>query len=57
MVVNKFDLLDNKIMQPLPEGAIAVSALTGFGLDRLTPAYGGLRAGPHGHTGPRKRRC
>ena len=36
VVVNKFDLLDSKILRPLPEGAIAVSALTGFGLDRLT---------------------
>ena len=36
VVVNKFDLLDNKVMQPLPDGAIAVSAQTGFGLDRLT---------------------
>jgi tRNA modification GTPase len=24
------------VLQPLPEGAIAISALTGFGLDRLT---------------------
>jgi tRNA modification GTPase len=36
VVVNKFDLLDAKVLQPLPEGALAVSALTGFGLDRLT---------------------
>ena len=42
VVVNKFDLLDNKIMQPLPEGAIAVSALTGFGLDRLTLRLAGF---------------
>ena len=26
VVVNKFDLLDSKVMQPLPDGAIAVSA-------------------------------
>ena len=39
VVVNKFDLLDSKIMQPLPEGAIAVSALTGFGMERLTCAW------------------
>ena len=37
-------------MQPLPEGAIAVSALTGFGLDRLTRA-GGICAGAHRHRG------
>ena len=36
VVVNKFDLLDSKVLQPLPEGAIAISALNGFGLDRLT---------------------
>jgi tRNA modification GTPase len=36
VVVNKFDLLDTSVLQPLPEGAIAISALTGFGLDRLT---------------------
>ena len=42
VVVNKFDLLDSKIMQPLPEGAIAVSALTGFGLDRLTLRLAGF---------------
>ena len=42
VVVNKFDLLDNKIMQPLPEGAIAVSALSGFGLDRLTRRLAGF---------------
>lgn len=35
VVVNKFDLLDTNVLQPLPEGAIAISALTGFGLDRL----------------------
>jgi tRNA modification GTPase len=29
-------------MQPLPEGAIAVSALTGFGLDRLTLRLAGF---------------
>ena len=42
VVVNKFDLLDTKVMQPLPEGAIAVSALTGFGLDRLTLRLAGF---------------
>jgi tRNA modification GTPase len=36
VVVTKFDLLDDKARQPLPEGAIAVSALTGLGLDQLT---------------------
>jgi tRNA modification GTPase len=36
VVVTKFDLLDTKVRQPLPEGAVAVSALTGAGLDRLT---------------------
>jgi tRNA modification GTPase len=35
-VVNKFDLLDTNVLQPLPEGAVAISARTGFGLDRLT---------------------
>jgi len=42
VVVNKFDLLDSKVLQPLPEGAIAVSALTGFGLDRLTRRLAGF---------------
>jgi tRNA modification GTPase len=42
VVVNKFDLLDSKIMQPLPDGALAVSALTGFGLDRLTLRLAGF---------------
>lgn len=42
VVVNKFDLLDAKVLQPLPEGAIAVSALTGFGLDRLTRRLAGF---------------
>ena len=42
VVVNKFDLLDSKVLQPLPEGAIAVSALTGFGLDRLTLRLAGF---------------
>ena len=51
VVVNKFDLLDSKVMQPLPEGAIAVSALTGFGLDRLTLRLAGLCAGAHRHRG------
>jgi tRNA modification GTPase len=49
VVVNKFDLLDNKVLQPLPEGAIAVSAVTGFGLDRLTLRLAGFaraRIGP-----------
>jgi tRNA modification GTPase len=41
VVVSKFDLLDSKVMQPLPEGAVAVSAQTGFGLDRLTRRIGG----------------
>ena len=36
VVVTKYDLLDSKVLQPLPDGAVAVSALTGFGLDRLT---------------------
>ena len=40
VVVAKFDLLDSKVLQPLPDGAIAVSALTGFGLDRLTRRIG-----------------
>jgi tRNA modification GTPase len=35
VVVTKYDLLDSKVLQLLPYGAIAVSALTGFGLDRL----------------------
>jgi tRNA modification GTPase len=30
VVVNKFDLLDTNVLQPLPDGAVAVSALTGF---------------------------
>ena len=55
VVVNKFDLLDNKIMQPLPEGAIAVSALTGFGLDRLTRRLAASRR-PAWARRPRKRR-
>lgn len=42
VVVNKFDLLDTQMMQPLPDGAIAVSALTGFGLDRLTLRLAGF---------------
>jgi tRNA modification GTPase len=42
VVVTKFDLLDNKILQPLPDGAVAVSALTGFGLDRLTRRLAGF---------------
>ncbi|HEY7084127.1 MAG TPA: tRNA uridine-5-carboxymethylaminomethyl(34) synthesis GTPase MnmE [Hyphomicrobiaceae bacterium] len=49
VVVNKFDLLDSKILRPLPEGAIAVSALTGSGLDRLTlrlAAFARARIGP-----------
>jgi tRNA modification GTPase len=48
VVVTKFDLLDSKVLQPLPDGAIAVSALTGFGLDRLTlriAAYAQARVG------------
>jgi tRNA modification GTPase len=40
VVVAKFDLLDSKVLQPLPDGATAVSALTGFGLDRLTRRIG-----------------
>jgi tRNA modification GTPase len=35
VVVNKMDLLDSKVIPVLPEGAIAISALTGFGLDQL----------------------
>jgi tRNA modification GTPase len=49
VVVNKFDLLDGKVLQPLPAGAIAISALTGFGLDRLTLRLAGFaraRIGP-----------
>src|SRR5581483_904291 len=42
VVVNKFDLLDTKVLQPLPEGAVAVSALTGFGLDRLARRLAGF---------------
>jgi tRNA modification GTPase len=42
VVVTKFDLLDSKVLQPLPDGAIAVSALTGFGLDRLTRRLAGF---------------
>jgi len=42
VVVNKYDLLDSKVLQVLPEGAIAVSALTGFGLDRLTRRIAGF---------------
>ena len=42
VVVTKFDLLDSKVLQPLPEGAVAVSALTGFGLDRLTRRLAGF---------------
>jgi tRNA modification GTPase len=41
-VVTKFDLLDSKVLQPLPDGAVAVSALTGFGLDRLTRRLAGF---------------
>jgi len=36
VVVTKLDLLDSKVGQRLPEGAVAVSALTGAGLDTLT---------------------
>src|SRR5262245_54234161 len=42
VVVTKFDLLDSKVLQPLPEGAIAVSAITGLGLDRLTRRLAGF---------------
>jgi len=42
VVVTKFDLLDSKVLQPLPEGAVAVSAITGFGLDRLTRRLAGF---------------
>jgi tRNA modification GTPase len=42
VVVTKFDLLDSKVLQLLPEGAIAVSAITGFGLDRLTQRLAGF---------------
>ncbi len=42
VVVNKFDLLDSKVLQVFPEGAVAVSALTGFGLDRLTLRLAGF---------------
>jgi len=42
VVVNKFDLLDSQVMLPMPAGAIAVSALTGFGLDRLTLRLAGF---------------
>jgi tRNA modification GTPase len=42
VVVNKFDLLDGKVMLPMPDGAIAVSALMGFGLDRLTLRLAGF---------------
>jgi tRNA modification GTPase len=42
VVVTKYDLLDAKVLQPLPEGAVAVSALTGFGLDRLTRRLAGF---------------
>jgi len=55
VVVNKFDLLDSKILRPLPEDAIAVSALTGFGLDRLTGRLADLaraRIGPEGEEAP-----
>ncbi|HJU31401.1 MAG TPA: tRNA uridine-5-carboxymethylaminomethyl(34) synthesis GTPase MnmE [Hyphomicrobiaceae bacterium] len=45
VVVNKFDLLDSQVLQPLPEGAIAVSALTGLGLDRLTLRLAGYARG------------
>jgi tRNA modification GTPase len=48
VVVTKFDLLDGKVLQPLPGGAVSVSALTGFGLDRLTrriAAYAHARIG------------
>ena len=50
VVVNKFDLLDSKIMQPLPEGAIAVSALTGFGMERLTLRLAGYARARMGTT-------
>jgi tRNA modification GTPase len=55
VVVNKFDLLDGKVLQPLPAGAIAISALTGFGLDRLTLRLAGFaraRIGPDGGETP-----
>jgi tRNA modification GTPase len=55
VVVNKFDLLDSKILRPLPEDAIAVSALTGFGLDRLTlrlAAFARARIGPEVEEAP-----
>ncbi len=48
VVVNKFDLLDTNVLQPLPDGAVAISARTGFGLDRLTlrlAAYARARIG------------
>jgi len=55
VVVNKFDLLDSKVVQPLPQGAIAVSALTGYGLDRLTLRLAGFaraRIGPEADETP-----
>jgi tRNA modification GTPase len=48
VVVNKMDLLDSKIIPVLPDGAIGISARTGFGLDRLTrriAAYASARIG------------
>jgi tRNA modification GTPase len=42
VVVTKYDLLDSKVLQPLPEGAIALSSLTGFGLDRLARRIAGF---------------
>jgi tRNA modification GTPase len=35
-VANKCDLLEKRALKPLPDGAIAVSATTGLGLERLT---------------------
>jgi tRNA modification GTPase len=35
IIATKADLLDPRILQPLPPGAISVSSVTGFGLDRL----------------------
>jgi len=55
VVVNKFDLLDSKVPQPLPVGAIAVSALTGLGLDGLTLRLAGIaraRIGPEADETP-----
>jgi tRNA modification GTPase len=48
VVVTKFDLLNGKMREPLPDGAIAVSAVTGRGLDQLTrriAAHARLRIG------------